>query len=158
MTFEEFDSAFREFTIAFNRLPDDEQTQVYFSLLKYYDSYVIGQVLRDAMVEDKFFPVVGELVSRVKEKQKPRPIECEYCNGSGFEIVYSTFQVVENTHKCGQGVSKEEYEKDPINHRMFAARCRCRPQLPATTQEQKSLPAKSVLKVLSLCLISIWLK
>lgn len=158
MTYEEFDIAFKEFKLAFNRPPDEEQTKAYFVFLQYYDAREVGEVLTAAITEDEYFPPVGELVQRVKAKRRPQPIECEYCQGSGFEIVYSSFQITGSTHKCGPPVTKEQYEADPINYRMFAARCRCRPvpqpqELPQP--KRRALRAGYAVKAFSLCLISI---
>lgn len=153
MIIEDFSEAFTKFCVGFNKEVTDERIQVYFDSLRYYEPGEIAKAFAESTAEDEYFPNVGQLVGRIKTHRKPKPIECEYCEGSGFEIVYSTFEIVGNTHRCGPPVTREQYEADPVNHRMFAARCRCRPRpLPQPTQKPKELNAKFAIKALSLCL------
>lgn len=129
MNIEEFEPVFRHFVTAFNKDNTPERVTVYFTHLQYFDACEVAEVLREAIEGDEFFPTVPLLVSRLKSRRKIKTIECEYCSGSGFEFVYSAFEIVGNTHKCGPPVTKQQYEADPVTYRMFARRCRCRPLL-----------------------------
>ena len=126
MQSEEFNPVFREYQIAFGKSPDQERTDVYFSSIQYYDARDVVEVLQQSKDDDEYFPTVSQLVTRLRTHRKPKTIICEYCSGSGFEVVYAPFAIIRITHKCGSPVTREDYQSDPISFRMFAKICRCR--------------------------------
>lgn len=127
MTLEDFEPAFRAFLIAMDRVPTDERIKVYFDSLQYFETREVVEALSFSKDNDEFLPKVSELVHWIKSKRKIRQIECEYCEGSGFELVYASFETIGEGHRCGPPVLKEQYEADPNTYRMFARKCRCRP-------------------------------
>lgn len=129
MNLTEFEPAFRQFLIAMDRVPTDERIKTYFDSLQYYSAAEVIEALQQSKDNDEFLPKVSELVHWIKSHRKVKQIECEYCGGSGFELVYASFEIIGESHKCGPTVLKEQYEADPVTYRTFARRCRCRPVL-----------------------------
>lgn len=130
MTLQEFEVVFRDFVIAFNRDNSPERTKVYYDALCYYEALEVGQVLNDSIVGDEYFPTVSTLVDRIKRRRKVRVLECEYCAGSGWEMIYSAFEYApgkDRAIRTGAPVRREVYESDPLKYHQFAIRCRCRP-------------------------------